>query len=115
MLAALGAVADGSAREFRFGARGGFSMFVVRRGETLAAFVNACPHFGTPLNDRAPTFLTPDGSRIRCTTHFSEYRIDDGFGLVGFGKDCWLDPVPVHLMDGAIVIGDALASLDRHR
>jgi nitrite reductase/ring-hydroxylating ferredoxin subunit len=106
MLAPLADLADGEAREFRFGRRGGaFSMFVIRQGGTVHAYVNICPHYGTPLNDRAPTFLTDDGTRIRCTTHFSEYRIDDGLGVAGYGEGCWLDPVPVAVVDGKIVVG----------
>lgn len=103
-LAPLAEIKDGDAREFRFGKRGAFSMFVVRRGDAVRAYVNICPHFGTPLNDRAPTFLTEDGTRIRCTTHFSEYRIEDGFGVAGHGEGCWLDPVPVAVEDGLIVL-----------
>lgn len=79
-------------------------MFLVRRGEDVFGYVNLCPHFGTPLNLRSPSFLTKDGARIRCTSHFSEFRIDDGFGLSGHGEGCWLDPVPVEIADGVIVI-----------
>ncbi len=105
VLAPLAELSDGEAREFRFGKRGSaFSMFVVRRADAVHGYVNICPHYGIPLNDRAPTFLTDDRARIRCTTHFSEYRITDGYGLAGFGEGCWLDPVPVAIVDDMIVI-----------
>lgn len=104
MLAPLADLPDGEACEFRFGKRGAFSMFVVRTGNDVHGYVNICPHFGIPLNDRKPTFLTEDGSRIRCTTHFSEYRIEDGYGVAGFGEGCWLDPVPLSVVDGTVVI-----------
>lgn len=110
VLAPLADIADGAAREFRFGKRGAFAMFVVRNGDSVRGYLNICPHFGTPLNDRRPTFLTDDGSRIRCTTHFSEYRIEDGYGVAGFGEGCWLDPVPVGVVDGMIVIDDSVIS-----
>ena len=110
MLAPLADFADGEAREFRFGKRGAFSMFVVRTGDAVHAYVNICPHFGIPLNDRKPTFLTDDRSRIRCTTHFSEYRFEDGYGVAGLGEGCWLDPVPVSVVDGMIVIDASVIS-----
>jgi len=79
-------------------------MFVVRRGTEVHAYVNVCPHFGTPLNDQAPTFLTADAERIRCTKHFSEFRLDDGLGVAGHGEGCWLDRVPVVVEDGVVTI-----------
>jgi len=100
----LGDIPDGDAREFRFGRRGGFSMFVVRNDTKIYAYVNVCPHFGAPLNDRAATFLTADSARIRCTKHFSEYRLEDGFGIAGHGVGCWLDRVPVVVEDGVVTI-----------
>ena len=40
---------DGSARGFDPHASGRDSLFVVRCGPVLRAWVNACPHHGTPL------------------------------------------------------------------
>lgn len=105
VLAPLDDLADGAAREFIFG-RGTtvFSMFVVRRGQGVFGYLNLCPHYSSPLNHRAGHFLNEDGSRIRCTMHFAEFRIEDGFGIAGAAQNCWLDPVPVHVADGQIVI-----------
>jgi nitrite reductase/ring-hydroxylating ferredoxin subunit len=105
VLAPLEEIADGAAREFVFG-RGTtvFSMFVVRRGEQVFGYLNICPHYSSPLNYRAGHFLSEDGSRIRCTMHFAEFRIEDGFGVAGAAQNCWLDPVPVHVEHGNIVI-----------
>lgn len=108
-LAPLADLVDNDAREFIFG-RGTtvFSMFVVRRGDRVYGYLNICPHYSSPLNARAGQFMNEDGSRIRCTMHFAEYRIEDGFGIAGAGANCWLDPVPVHVRaDGMVVISRA--------
>lgn len=98
-------IADGSAKEFIFG-RGTtvFSMFVVRRAQEVFGYLNICPHYSSPLNCREGGFLSEDKSCIQCSRHFAEYRIEDGFGVAGAGEGCWLDPVPVHVEDGMIVI-----------
>ena len=105
VLGPLEDIPDGGAKEYVFG-RGTtvFSMFVVRRGQSLFGYLNICPHYSSPLNARAGQFMNEDGTRIRCTMHFAEYRIEDGFGVAGAGLNCWLDPVPVHLENGQMVI-----------
>lgn len=105
VLGRLEDIPDGDAREFVFG-RGTtvFSMFVVRRGENVYGYLNICPHYSSPLNQRVGHFLNDDKSRIRCSMHFAEFRIEDGFGIAGAATNCWLDPVPVHVEAGEIVI-----------
>lgn len=101
-------IPDGAAKEYVFG-RGTtvFSMFVVRRADSVFGYLNICPHYSSPLNYRAGEFLSEDKSHIRCTMHFSEFRIEDGYGVRGAAEQCWLDPVPVHVENGMIVIGAA--------
>jgi nitrite reductase/ring-hydroxylating ferredoxin subunit len=108
VLGPLGDIPDRRGREYMFG-RGAsaFSMFVVRRGNDVRGYLNLCPHFSLKLNQRGDAFLNDDGSRIRCTMHFAEFRIDDGFCVAGACEGSFLDPVPVHVADGLIVIGCA--------
>jgi nitrite reductase/ring-hydroxylating ferredoxin subunit len=106
---ALGPIEEipaGRAKEYVFG-RGTtvFSMFVVRQGgERVYGYLNLCPHYSTPLNYRAGAFTNDEGTRIRCTMHFAEFRIEDGYGVSGAAERCWLDPVPVVVKDGIIHI-----------
>jgi len=107
---ALGPLAelhDGDAKEYVFG-RGVtvFSMFVVRRGEQIFGYLNICPHYSSALNCRAGEFLSSDRTRIQCSAHFAEFRIEDGYGVAGAAEGCWLDPVPVYVEHGMIVIGE---------
>jgi nitrite reductase/ring-hydroxylating ferredoxin subunit len=105
VLCPLEDIPDGDAREFVFG-RGTtvFSMFVVRRGASVYGYLNICPHYSSALNARAGQFLSDDRSHIRCTAHFAEFRIEDGYGVKGAAERCWLDPVPVHVENNQIVI-----------
>jgi nitrite reductase/ring-hydroxylating ferredoxin subunit len=107
VLGPLDDIADGGAKEYIFG-RGTtvFPMFVVRRAGAVFGYLNICPHFSSALNCRAGEFMSDDGSYIRCTMHFAEFRIEDGFGVAGAAEGCWLDPVPVHVENGMIVISN---------
>ena len=98
---------DPGAREFVFG-RGTttFSMILVRKDEKFFGYLNICPHYSSPLNYRADQFLNDDKTRLRCTMHFAEFRLEDGFGVAGAAENCWLDPVPVHVADDEVRIGD---------
>ena len=101
-------VPEGSAREYTFGGgKSKFSMFVVKKDGTYYAYLNFCPHYSSMLNVRDGEFLNPEGSRIRCSAHFAEFRIEDGFGVSGAAENCWLDPVPVEVVEGTLRIAQA--------
>ena len=51
--------------------------------------------------------MNEDKTLIRCTSHFAEFRIEDGYGVKGAAERCWLDPVPVRVERGMIVISPA--------
>ena len=94
-LGSLEDIRDGDAKEYVFG-RGTtvFSMFVVRRGGMVYGYLNLCPHYSSRLNCREGQFMSEDGSRIRCTMHFAEFRIEDRFGVEGAAKACGSIPFP---------------------
>lgn len=107
-LCALDDLADGRGTGFDFGdGPKPFRLFVVRRGDEVRGYVNACPHFGIELNP-APdhTFLSPDGTAIRCQHHGALFAIDDGRCLKGECDGEPLSPVPVRITGGTVVIGD---------
>lgn len=59
------------------------SVFVVRAGDTLRAYENACPHTGGPLDWVPDQFLTREKDMILCATHGALFRIADGHCLSG--------------------------------
>lgn len=105
-LGPLDEIEVGGAKEYVFG-RGTtvFSMFVVRQGgDRVYGYLNLCPHYSQPLNYRKGMFMNGDGTRIRCTMHFAEFRVEDGYGVSGAAERCWLDPVPVLVKEGVLHI-----------
>ena len=52
--------------------------FVVRRGGSLRAYVNHCPHAGFPLNWTPDRFLAPDASLILCSMHGALFEVETG-------------------------------------
>jgi nitrite reductase/ring-hydroxylating ferredoxin subunit len=108
-LGPMDAIADPSVREFQFGeGRRIFSMLVVRRGEQVRAYVNACPHVWLPLTFRSDRLLSEDGERLVCSNHLAEFAVDDGRALSGpVEPGCGLAAIPVHVNDRRdIVIGE---------
>ena len=105
ILGPLDDIADRDAKEYVFG-RGTtvFSMFVVRRANAVFGYLNICPHYSSPLNCYVGNFISEDRSHIRCTSHFAEFRIEDGYGVRGAAERCSLDPVPLRVENDMIVI-----------
>ena len=91
-------IPDPGAKGFVFGegARQ-FDMFVVRKDGVLAAYVNSCPHIGTPLEFMKDKFLNADSSLIVCSTHGAQFRLQDGFCVKGPCRDSSLQRVPLDL------------------
>lgn len=84
-------------------------IFVVRRGETVFAYLNHCPHTGSPLDWQPDKFLNLDRTLIQCATHMALFRIEDGRCLAGPCVGQALTPVAVTLVDGwATVTGHSL-------
>ena len=84
--------------------KGAFPMLVVQAGNDLRAYVNACPHQYLPLDYRGSQLLSADGTKLMCTAHGARFDILTGEAVEG--ADCGLDPVPVTIVGGMVVIAD---------
>lgn len=82
--------------------RGAFPVIVLRDGDGVRAFVNACPHQYLPLDYRGSTLLSSDGRRLLCTAHGASFDRTTGAALSG--AECGLDAVPVMQKGDHIVI-----------
>jgi nitrite reductase/ring-hydroxylating ferredoxin subunit len=96
-LCALSEIPDGASKGFtleRPDGRG-LRVFAVRRGEAVWAYVNRCPHRGTPLDWRPDDFLDRDGQHIVCATHGAVFQIADGVCIAGPCTGDQLTPLPL--------------------
>ena len=87
-----------------------FPVVIVRAGDVLRAYVNACPHQYLPLNYRGDRVLSADRKVLRCTNHDAAFRVDNGEGVEGLGNGLMLDPIPLIERDGMICMGGELAA-----
>ncbi|QDA35984.1 Rieske 2Fe-2S domain-containing protein (plasmid) [Paracoccus liaowanqingii] len=84
------------------GPAGAFPLLVLRAGGGLRAFVNACPHQYLPLDHRRDRIVSACGTMLMCSAHGA--RFDAATGAAVGGAECGLDPVPVVVRGGLVVI-----------
>ena len=78
--------------------------FVVRRGETVRAYVNHCPHAGFPLNWQPDQFLAAGAALILCVMHGALFEIDSGVCVSGPCAGKALRALPVRVDRGCVVL-----------
>lgn len=76
--------------------------FAINHAGRLYAYVNRCPHVGTPLDMWPNEFLTEDGATIVCATHGALFAPDSGFCTAGPCAGDRLTPLPVRV-EGRVV------------
>jgi nitrite reductase/ring-hydroxylating ferredoxin subunit len=97
-LCALADIPDPGAKGFAFRAGDALFMgFVVRRGDTLAGYIDRCPHNGTPLAVLPDRYLTRERDLLLCATHGALFRPHDGACIAGpcEGRSLWPWPVAI--------------------
>ncbi|MBI3776123.1 MAG: Rieske 2Fe-2S domain-containing protein [Gammaproteobacteria bacterium] len=83
-LCELDAIPDGGSRGAILLAEGvERDIFLVRRGESVFAYVNSCPHTGATLNFQPGQFMSFDNYYIQCSIHAAQFRIHDGYCIYG--------------------------------
>jgi nitrite reductase/ring-hydroxylating ferredoxin subunit len=82
----------------------GFPILLLRQGDALRVYVNACPHQFLPLDHKGNRLLSEDGKIIRCTSHGAGFSVATGEGIEGHGIGECLDAIPVEITGDAVVI-----------
>jgi nitrite reductase/ring-hydroxylating ferredoxin subunit len=107
LLCRLDAIPEGSGRGFWFGRDvERFGVFVLRCNSGFVAYINSCPHRGTPLDWQPDRFLDVTGRLIQCSTHGALFRIEDGACVSGPCAGSSLKPAPVVLRQECLYLLD---------
>ena len=103
-LCALDAIADPGTKGFEIdrGDAQPLRLFVVRKGDVLAAYRNRCPHTGAPLEWQPDQFLDLDNSFIQCAMHGALFRPDHGYCVRGPCAGQALQPLRLDLARGKV-------------
>ena len=81
-----------------------FSIFVVRWGSQVFAYVNECPHNQVNLDWERNQFLDPNGLRLMCGKHGALFEIGTGRCVEGPCAGERLTPVEASVIDADICI-----------
>jgi nitrite reductase/ring-hydroxylating ferredoxin subunit len=82
--------------------------FVVRRGDTVRAYVNHCPHAGFPLNWQPDQFLAPDTPLILCVMHGALFEMESGVCVSGPCAGRALRPLSVRVNRGYVMLEEGV-------
>jgi nitrite reductase/ring-hydroxylating ferredoxin subunit len=77
-------------------------LIVIRQGDRIYVYENACPHIGTPLDWTPGRFLSADGRYLICATHGAEFTIASGTCISGPCRGDRLTAIDVVIHDGVI-------------
>src|SRR5690554_5041875 len=77
-------------------------IFLVRKDESIFAYLNRCPHANQRLDARPNRFLTMDETKILCGSHAALFRIEDGLCTSGPCAGKHLERIDVEIMDGRV-------------
>ena len=78
--------------------------FLVNHGGGHHAYVNRCPHAGTPLDLWPNEFLSEDGRYLICATHGAVFAPDTGICVEGPCPGARLEPLPVTRLGDDVVV-----------
>jgi len=103
---------DGEAKGFTLSRDGRQTrIVVVRQGDVLRAYLNRCPHEGTPLDWTPGRFLSPRKEYLVCQIHGALFEIEDGFCVDGPCAGDSLVPLEISVHEDEIFVltgdGDA--------
>jgi nitrite reductase/ring-hydroxylating ferredoxin subunit len=103
-LCRLAELPDGRARGFDLGGQGPGRIFVVHRAGAVRAWVDRCPHHGTPLPWRRDAYLNAAGDRIVCAAHGALFELEGGVCVQGPCLGDRLQPVACAVTAGGDVV-----------
>ena len=86
--------------------------FVVRRGDSVHAYVNHCPHAGFPLNWSPNQFLAPGAPLILCVMHGALFEIETGECISGPCAGQGLRSLAIQVRHGYVLLDESVPLTD---
>ncbi len=87
------------------------ALIVHRRGETVRAWLNVCPHAGRRLDWAPGKFLVSKEGHLVCAAHGASFETLEGVCIAGPCRGERLRSVAVEVVDGQLrICGDAPGS-----
>jgi nitrite reductase/ring-hydroxylating ferredoxin subunit len=80
----------------------GLPILILRSGEQVRAYINACPHQGRPLCLPSGKTLVSEGQFLVCPFHGASFDLDTGQCVGGPAGGSRLKPVAVTVADGEV-------------
>ncbi len=103
LLAKAGTVKPGKSKGLHFHQGTKHTEIFLHAGpEGIEAYLNSCPHAGTPLNLVGDTFTNLAGNMLLCRTHGAMFDPNSGLCLSGPCKGQWLPKIAISDQDGNI-------------
>lgn len=100
-----GALGPGQTAKFRLFRRGKpVEAFIVNVNGGYHAYVNRCPHAGTPLDVWPNEFLTEDGRYLICSTHGAVFEQHTGLCVEGPCPGARLEILPIERHGASLVV-----------
>lgn len=78
--------------------------FILNHSGAHYAYVNRCPHAGTPLDWWPNEFLTEDGLHLICATHGAVFLPESGLCVAGPCPGAGLEPLRVRREGASLVV-----------
>jgi nitrite reductase/ring-hydroxylating ferredoxin subunit len=101
LLCRLEQILDGRPRVFEMPGDGP-DVFVIRKGQTVYAYLNDCPHWNVPLDIVPGRLISRQTGEIQCANHGARFAVETGECRFGPCLGEALTPAPVELRDGEI-------------
>ena len=105
VLCSIDDIENNTAKELSF--RSGndlYDIFIQNHDGNIYAYVNVCPHAGTPLNMEEGRFMEKSGKYLMCHTHGALFQLDDGLCVAGPCNGAKLQAVAVKVEKGLILV-----------
>ena len=78
------------------------ALMLVRDGDAVRAWANACPHAGRRLDWAPGRFLRTKTGGLVCAVHGATFELEGGVCLAGPCRGDALRSVPIEVRDGAV-------------